>query len=206
MCLLCFLCDVPDAWCDEIGFSLMDDTGIWQFKPSTLSVVDKAFWFIYSKSVVLVARVSARALNKRFTIQRRLAWSLCKDDTQNRREANLFFCFTPLPHKVNCFVLQHIEQGKESVPATYRKSLFNQFVLGQCQCKQCVRRFDSFLHHRVIARCDGRNGWVEYDCTYVPYRTYSFFNQSVLGQCNAFVGSIRAIPSLSRKNTVEAMQ
>ncbi|EJK43700.1 hypothetical protein THAOC_37830 [Thalassiosira oceanica] len=30
------------------------------------------------------------ALNKRFNIQRRLAWSLCKDDTHNRREAKTF--------------------------------------------------------------------------------------------------------------------
>ena len=34
-----------------------------------------------------------RALNKRFNIQRRLAWSLCKDDTHNRREAPLFWHF-----------------------------------------------------------------------------------------------------------------
>ncbi|KAL7444907.1 hypothetical protein ACHAXM_009629 [Skeletonema potamos] len=31
------------------------------------------------------------ALNKRLNIQRRLAWSLCKDDTHNRREAKPFF-------------------------------------------------------------------------------------------------------------------
>ena len=30
-------------------------------------------------------------LNKRLNIQRRLAWSLCKDDTHNRREATPFF-------------------------------------------------------------------------------------------------------------------
>lgn len=33
------------------------------------------------------------ALYKRFNIQRRLAWSLCKDDTHNRREKSTFFCF-----------------------------------------------------------------------------------------------------------------
>ena len=32
----------------------------------------------------------AATLNKRLNIQRRLAWSLCKDDTQNRREAKPF--------------------------------------------------------------------------------------------------------------------
>lgn len=39
----------------------------------------------------LSAQSSDRASNKRFTLQRRLAWSLSKNDTQNRREANLFF-------------------------------------------------------------------------------------------------------------------
>ena len=34
------------------------------------------------------------ALTKRLNIQRRLAWSLCKDDTHNRREANPFFHFS----------------------------------------------------------------------------------------------------------------
>ena len=43
------------------------------------------------------ARSSDRALNKRLNIQRRLAWSLCKDDTHNRREANPFFFFHSSP-------------------------------------------------------------------------------------------------------------
>jgi len=37
-----------------------------------------------------------RSLNKRLTIQRRLAWSLSKNDTHNRREANLFLSFDPM--------------------------------------------------------------------------------------------------------------
>ena len=35
------------------------------------------------------------ALTKRLNIQRRLAWSLCRDDTHNRREATLFFSPNP---------------------------------------------------------------------------------------------------------------
>jgi hypothetical protein len=38
-----------------------------------------------------VSSLRAATLNKRLNIQRRLAWSLCKDDTHNRREANPFF-------------------------------------------------------------------------------------------------------------------
>ena len=45
-----------------------------------------------------------RSLLKCFIIQRRLAWSLCKDDTQNRREAILFFWF-PSCRQWSMFVL-----------------------------------------------------------------------------------------------------
>ena len=38
-----------------------------------------------------LSSLRAATLNKRLNIQRRLAWSLCKDDTHNRREANPFF-------------------------------------------------------------------------------------------------------------------
>ena len=38
-----------------------------------------------------MSSLRAATLNKRLNIQRRLAWSLCKDDTQNRREAKPFF-------------------------------------------------------------------------------------------------------------------
>ena len=38
------------------------------------------------------------ALNKRLNIQRRLAWSLCKDDTHNRREATPFLPFLATPN------------------------------------------------------------------------------------------------------------
>ena len=51
------------------------------------------------------ARSSDRALNKRLNIQRRLAWSLCKDDTHNRREANPFFSF-PTTHITNMVILK----------------------------------------------------------------------------------------------------
>ena len=39
----------------------------------------------------LLSSLRAVTLNKRLNIQRRLAWSLCKDDTHNRREAKPFF-------------------------------------------------------------------------------------------------------------------
>ena len=37
------------------------------------------------------SRLRPVTLNKRLNIQRRLAWSLCKDDTHNRRERSTFF-------------------------------------------------------------------------------------------------------------------
>jgi hypothetical protein len=45
---------------------------------------------IYKQQSQIVVRPSGRTLNKRLYIQRRLAWSLNKNDTHNRREANLF--------------------------------------------------------------------------------------------------------------------
>jgi hypothetical protein len=45
---------------------------------------------IYSQQSSNFVRPSGRTLNKRLYIQRRLAWSLNKNDTHNRREANLF--------------------------------------------------------------------------------------------------------------------
>ena len=53
--------------------------------------------FIYSKSASNVARPAGRALNKRFTIQRRLAWFLCKVNTHYWREAILFLYTCTLP-------------------------------------------------------------------------------------------------------------
>ena len=47
-------------------------------------------YVLYFKCLI-VARSSDRALNKQLNIQRRLAWSLCKDDTHNRREIATFF-------------------------------------------------------------------------------------------------------------------
>lgn len=52
---------------------------------------------------------SARTSNKRFKIQRRLAWSLCKDDTQNRREAILFFLPCVCGRICNCWLFFHDE-------------------------------------------------------------------------------------------------
>lgn len=52
------------------------------------------FKYKYYNFRLIVARVSARALNKRLTIQRRLAWSLSKNDTHNRgRDTPLFWIF-----------------------------------------------------------------------------------------------------------------
>ena len=47
-----------------------------------------------------MARSSDRASNKRLNIQRRLAWSLSKNDTHNRREANLFWHFHPWTYRI----------------------------------------------------------------------------------------------------------
>ena len=41
--------------------------------------------------MTVLSSLRAVTLNKRLNIQRRLAWSLCKDDTHNRREAKPFF-------------------------------------------------------------------------------------------------------------------
>lgn len=41
----------------------------------------------------MMVLASARIFKKRFTLQRRLAWSLSKNDTHNRREATLFFFY-----------------------------------------------------------------------------------------------------------------
>ena len=60
-----------------------------------------------------MSSLRAATLNKRLNIQRRLAWSLCKDDTQNRREAKPFF--SPLTVCVfynvgNAFIRQQRER------------------------------------------------------------------------------------------------
>ena len=97
-------------------------------KPITLSVVYKVLFFIYSKSALFIARVSARALNKRFTIQRRLAWSLCKDDTQNRREANLFFSFAPLKNHLTTTTKYLLESYHLSLQQKDGKKLFQNLI------------------------------------------------------------------------------
>ena len=55
-------------------------------KRCVVSNVYKRYNWEFSSSGLRVA-----TLNKRLNIQRRLAWSLCKDDTHNRREAKPFF-------------------------------------------------------------------------------------------------------------------
>ena len=52
---------------------------------------DRETVYIYLLAFKLRPDPRGRALNKRLNIQRRLAWSLSKNDTHNRREANFFF-------------------------------------------------------------------------------------------------------------------
>lgn len=75
---------------DHLSFQI-----IWTW--SSLSLFCKLYIFLYLRLLLPYLRVVAS--NKRYNIQRRLAWSLCKDDTHNRREAKTFFClFAPLHH------------------------------------------------------------------------------------------------------------
>ena len=52
--------------------------------------------FINLKIALFLVQGAPWTLNKRFTIQRRLAWFLCKVNTHNWREAILFFLHWPL--------------------------------------------------------------------------------------------------------------
>ena len=62
--------------------------------PSLSPFLCKLYIFLYLRLLLPYLRVVAS--NKRYNIQRRLAWSLCKDDTHNRREAKPFLClFAP---------------------------------------------------------------------------------------------------------------
>ena len=65
-----------------------------KFEPDFLfPFLCKLYIFLYLRLLVPYLRVVAS--NKRLNIQRRLAWSLCKDDTHDRREAKPFFVFLP---------------------------------------------------------------------------------------------------------------
>ena len=62
------------------------------------------------------------ALNKRLNIQRRLAWSLCKDDTHNRREAKPFFAGT---HRWGLFYWLSRGTLKIAFPASFLPQHFS---------------------------------------------------------------------------------
>ena len=62
--------------------------------------------FIYFKmSTSFGSVLVAGSLNKRFNIQRRLAWSLRKDDTRNRREHDLFLQHSQLGNFIHLHLM-----------------------------------------------------------------------------------------------------
>ena len=95
------------------------------------------YWFLF-----FFVLVSARTLYKRLTIQRRLAWSLDKNDTHNRREANLFFgvvrmlCCFWICKDAYCYsvqaltmVLTFVENGKRKNSLELRGQGFSSILL-----------------------------------------------------------------------------
>jgi hypothetical protein len=74
-----------------VGYQLLSLVGMFVHSLIWMRLIN--LWHIYIVYCLLWFRpwFRPRTSNKRFTIQRRLAWSLSKNDTHNRREANLFF-------------------------------------------------------------------------------------------------------------------